>query len=64
MGGAHSFWFKAGRRALLPPPNAPPYRGAMDFPHAHLLGIEPLAPPHITAILDLADIYAEKHKIE
>jgi aspartate carbamoyltransferase catalytic subunit len=34
----------------------------MDFPHAHLLGIEPLAPPHITALLDLADSYAERNR--
>ncbi|NCQ25333.1 MAG: aspartate carbamoyltransferase catalytic subunit [Rhodobacteraceae bacterium CG17_big_fil_post_rev_8_21_14_2_50_63_15] len=29
----------------------------MSFPHAHLLGIEPLAPGDITAILDLAEDY-------
>jgi len=29
----------------------------MTFSHAHLLGIEPLAPTDITAILDLADEY-------
>jgi hypothetical protein len=29
--------------------------GGMTFPHAHLLGIEPLAPADITAILDLAE---------
>jgi len=29
----------------------------MAFPHAHLLGIEPLAPGDITAILDLAEEY-------
>jgi len=29
----------------------------MGFPHAHLLGIEPLAPGDITAILDLAEEY-------
>ncbi|SFO24089.1 aspartate carbamoyltransferase [Roseovarius lutimaris] len=29
----------------------------MTFSHAHLLGIEPLAPADITAILDLADEY-------
>ncbi|SEL96686.1 aspartate carbamoyltransferase [Roseovarius azorensis] len=29
----------------------------MSFPHAHLLGIEPLAPENITAILDLAEEY-------
>ena len=28
--------------------------GGMTFPHAHLLGIEPLSPVDITAILDLA----------
>ncbi|MFB9148917.1 aspartate carbamoyltransferase catalytic subunit [Roseovarius ramblicola] len=40
----------------------------MAFPHAHLLGIEPLAPGDITAILDLAEDYvalnrsAAKHR--
>ena len=29
----------------------------MTFPHAHLLGIEPLSPVDITAILDLAEDY-------
>jgi len=29
----------------------------MSFPHAHLLGIEPLSPGDITAILDLAEEY-------
>ena len=32
----------------------------MTFAHTHLLGIEPLAPPDITAILDLADRYADQ----
>jgi aspartate carbamoyltransferase catalytic subunit len=31
--------------------------GGMTFPHAHLLGIEPLSPADITAILDLAEDY-------
>jgi aspartate carbamoyltransferase catalytic subunit len=31
--------------------------GGMTFAHAHLLGIEPLAPGDITAILDLAEDY-------
>lgn len=34
----------------------------MSFPHAHLLGIEPLAPPDITTLLDLADEYAERNR--
>ena len=29
----------------------------MTFAHRHLLGIEPLSPSDITAILDLADKY-------
>ncbi len=32
----------------------------MPFDHAHLLGIEPLAPHDITTILDLADQYADR----
>ena len=34
----------------------------MTFRHAHLLGIEPLSPPDITAILDLADDYARLNR--
>ncbi|WP_281966523.1 aspartate carbamoyltransferase catalytic subunit [Roseovarius nanhaiticus] len=32
----------------------------MTFAHSHLLGIEPLAPHDIRAVLDLADTYAER----
>ncbi|MEH6644545.1 aspartate carbamoyltransferase catalytic subunit [Sulfitobacter sp.] len=34
----------------------------MSFTHRHLLGIEPLHPSEITAILDLADTYAELNR--
>ncbi|MDF1670749.1 MAG: aspartate carbamoyltransferase catalytic subunit [Roseovarius sp.] len=34
----------------------------MTYSHSHLLGIEPLAPPDITAILDLADQYADLNR--
>ena len=34
----------------------------MSFDHHHLLGIEPLAPADITAILDLADQYADLNR--
>ena len=34
----------------------------MTFPHRHLLGIEHLSPADITAILDLADTYAELNR--
>ncbi|WP_120502167.1 aspartate carbamoyltransferase catalytic subunit [Roseovarius sp. EL26] len=34
----------------------------MTFSHSHLLGIEPLAPSDITAILDLADQYVELNR--
>jgi len=40
----------------------------MDFPHRHLLGIEPLHPDHIRTLLDVADGYvalnrsADKHR--
>jgi len=36
----------------------------MSFPHAHLLGIEPLAPGDITAILDLAEDYVALNRSE
>ncbi len=36
----------------------------MTFLHSHLLGIEPLAPSDITAILDLADQYVELNRRE
>ena len=34
----------------------------MTFPHRHLLGIEHLSPADITAILDLADTYADLNR--
>ncbi|KMW58175.1 Aspartate carbamoyltransferase [Candidatus Rhodobacter oscarellae] len=34
----------------------------MSFSHAHLLGIEPLAPQDITTLLDRADAYAEANR--
>ncbi|MGB3247314.1 MAG: aspartate carbamoyltransferase catalytic subunit [Sulfitobacter sp.] len=34
----------------------------MSFPHRHLLGIEPLSPADISAILDLADTYADLNR--
>ncbi|MGJ8544232.1 MAG: aspartate carbamoyltransferase catalytic subunit [Sulfitobacter sp.] len=34
----------------------------MTFPHRHLLGIEQLAPDHITTLLDLADQYAAQNR--
>ena len=34
----------------------------MSFTQAHLLGIEPLSPPEITAVLDLADQYADLNR--
>ncbi|MFK7938124.1 MAG: aspartate carbamoyltransferase catalytic subunit [Roseovarius sp.] len=34
----------------------------MTYSHPHLLGIEPLAPPDITAILDLADQYVDLNR--
>ena len=34
----------------------------MTFSHPHLLGIEHLAPQDITAILDLADVYADRNR--
>ncbi|WP_163848959.1 aspartate carbamoyltransferase catalytic subunit [Pseudooceanicola aestuarii] len=36
----------------------------MTFQQDHLLGIEPLAPTEITALLDLADSYAELNRAE
>ena len=36
----------------------------MTFGHNHLLGIEPLRPDEITAILDLADTYADQARTE
>jgi len=36
----------------------------MSFPHRHLLGIEPLAPAHITALLDLAETYVDLNRGE
>jgi aspartate carbamoyltransferase catalytic subunit len=40
-------------------PRAGAAREAALFRQTHLLGIEPLSPPEITALLDLADGYAE-----
>jgi len=34
----------------------------MSFTQAHLLGIEPLSPPEITAVLDLADQYVDLNR--
>ena len=34
----------------------------MTFSKRHLLGIEPLSPPEITTLLDLADRYAERER--
>ena len=34
----------------------------MSFAHRHLLGIEPLHPTEITALLDLADTYADLNR--
>ena len=34
----------------------------MTFSHRHLLGIEHLAPSDITAVLDLADTYADLNR--
>ncbi|WP_137701689.1 aspartate carbamoyltransferase catalytic subunit [Marimonas lutisalis] len=36
----------------------------MSFPHRHLLGIEPLSPSDITAILDLAEQYVDLNRAE
>ncbi|QGX97177.1 aspartate carbamoyltransferase catalytic subunit [Roseovarius faecimaris] len=36
----------------------------MTYSHPHLLGIEPLSPPDITAILDLADQYVDLNRRE
>ena len=33
-----------------------------DFSHRHLLGIEGLAPPEITALLDRSDVFAEQNR--
>ena len=60
-----------GRRPsiTLPRRAMPAYKAAtlqkglpMSFPHRHLLGIEPLSPPDITAILDRADFYADLNR--
>ena len=34
----------------------------MSFAHRHLLGIEHIAPPEITTLLDLADTYADQNR--
>ena len=36
----------------------------MTYPHAHLLGIEPLSPGDITGILDLAEEYVALNRSE
>ncbi|TCS62500.1 aspartate carbamoyltransferase catalytic subunit [Varunaivibrio sulfuroxidans] len=43
------------KKAETPPP-------FIAFPHRHLLGIEGLSPPEITALLDRSEIYVEQNR--